>query len=189
MISLRIEGALPEWMHLEGLTHWRDLALTIALGVDALIDGALEAAFAAMPGQNRFGPMLGGFPNVDALPMLGRDRRIVRGFTEPPEDYAFRLRHFRELWRGAGLAFGLLQQLRAVLGPNPPRVRLVNTGGVWHTIEANGTWRLHTPTGAGGFSVAPDGTSSPLTVPAHPWDWDGDDARRIWPIIYAPTNP
>jgi len=190
VIADRIEGALPEWM-LE-LLHWRDLAITIALGMDALIDGAIEFALAAMPGQNRFAPLLGGFPNTDALPLLGRDRRIVRGFTEGPEDYALRLRHFREAWRAAGTGFGVLEQVRGVLGPNPPRVRAVTASGFWYTIEPDGTRKLHTPDGTG-FQIAPDGTSSALTAPAHPFDWDSEthppNPFRFFIIIYAPTNP
>jgi hypothetical protein len=188
-LASKIESLLPRWMTLPDHAHWLDLAVAMGWLVDGMIEGVYTGFLAGLPGQNEFGPELGGFINVDALPLLGRDRGVVRGPAETPASYAARLRKWRQGWRTAGTGFGLLGELRGVLGPTPPRVRLVSAAGVWHTIEEDGTRKLHTPDGAG-YAVSPLGVVTAISTPAHPWDWDGgDDWARVWPIIYAPTNP
>jgi hypothetical protein len=180
-----LERMLPRWA-IER-SHWLQLGATMALMIDALIEGARDGVLAAMPGQVDDLPDLGGFPATDGHPLIGRDRGIVRGLAETHGSYATRLRHWHALRRRTGLAFGLLDQVRAVLGSSPPRVRLVNSFGLWHTVEADGTRRLHTP-GGQGFEITPEGVSSPLTALPHPWDWDGTSERfRAWLIIYAPV--
>lgn len=177
-----IEKRLPGWARRPSRLHWARLAETIALIFDVLIDGLYEGRLAAMPGQVE-GSLA--FESIDALPLIGRDRGMVRGFTETTPSYAAALRG----WLGAAgrkaTAFELLAQLRRVLGPNPPRVRCVSPLGTWHTIEADGTRRLHFAD-APGFQIDPDGTASAITTEAHPWDWG--DPFTLFVIIYAPTN-
>src|SRR5689334_12421730 len=138
-------------MRLIPFQHWRGIAAALASTVDALIDGIFDGRSAALPGQVKIPGVagLGGFDSVDALPLIGRDRRIVRGWTETSWDYAERLRLWRSPdkgWLRAGTAFGLLWQIRGILGPNPPLVRLVQQshdttgdfpeidGGYWYSI-------------------------------------------------------
>jgi hypothetical protein len=181
-----IEDALPGWMLHDDLLHWRDLAGAIAIVWDALIEGAIEGLDASMPGQVEGDST--SFPSVDALPYIGRDRRIVRGLAETTASYAGALRGWRKAHALEGTAFELLAQLQRILGPDPPRVRLVNSFGSWHTIEADGTRKMHV-FDEPGFQIAPDGTTSLISTMAHPWDWDGTyDPFYIWPIIYAPNT-
>lgn len=182
----KLESMLPGWM--VERSHWLALGGALAATVDALVEGAQEGLLRALPGQVDDLPDLGGFVGTDGLPLIGRDRRIPRGLRETPGVYAAGLRDWRGIHRRAGTAFGFLSQVRRILGPDFVRVRLVSSAGIWHTIEADGTWQMHTPTGTG-FQISPLGVSTPLTVPAHPWDWDGSsDLFRCWLILYAPVT-
>jgi hypothetical protein len=153
--------------------------------IDGLVELARDATNAARPGQvDGDGPDLGGFPDVDALPLIGRDRGIVQGTVESFGDYASRLRKWRAIRAAAGTNWGLLSQVQAITGP--VRVRLVSDHGHWWTIEADGTLRYHTPTAAGAFEQTTDGHATAITTPAHPWDWDGASAQGdTWLVIYC----
>lgn len=188
MLVRKLEEVLPDWM-LE-LKQWRAYAGAIALGLDAFIEGVVQLATAPHPGQTAYAPEHGGFPNLDALPYIGRDRGLVRGLLEGPERYAYRCRHWREAWRRSSLGFGMLEQLQALTQPSPVRVRVVSAGGVWHTLEPDGTRILHHPAGYR-LTVSPDGTSAADAVAVHPWDWDSEtevspQPLRVWPILYCP---
>lgn len=182
----KLEKMLPGWM--VERAHWLAFAGAIAAVFDALIEGIQDGVFGAMPGQIDDLPFLGGFVGTDGLPLIGRDRRIPRGGLETPGVYAAALRDWRNIHRQAGLAFGFLAQVRRVLGPAFPRVRLVNGAGVWHTIEADGSYKLHNTAGTG-FQISSAGVSTPLTVEAHPWDWAGSgDPFECFLIVYAPVT-
>lgn len=184
-----IEDKLPGWMRLAPLAYWRDLAGAMAAVIDAMIEGLYDGRLASFPGQTDELPNLGGYESSDALPLIGRDRLIVRGPAEPIYDYARRLRYWRAARRGSGTAYVLLSQLRGVMGPNPTTARLVTGSGLWYSFEAGGDFVLNTPTGAGGFRLHPDGTSEVESDPAYPWNWDNDpDNGKFFVIVYAPTN-
>lgn len=197
-LSTYIDELLPGWMKKKPFAHFTTFAFLTAAVLDALREAFLDGRLAGMPGQVDLPGVesMGGFLSIDALPFIGRDRRIVQGFTEPPADYAERLRKFRTLWRAAGTSRGLLQQVQSVLSPNPPRVRLVTTAGTWYTLEPDGTFVMQTTTGTG-LQYNPDGTVVPSSGVAHPWDWDSltipapadqSDTFRFWIIVYLPTN-
>lgn len=107
-----------------------------------------------------------------ALPRIGRDRLIPRGFSETDEGYGSRLILWREDWKHAGGAYAIMSQLRAFLTGYDNTIRLVNqqrlsTGeSKWRTLEMDDT-----------RSATTNGN----------WNWDGDFATwaRVWPIIYA----
>lgn len=183
-----LEGLLPGWMRRPSLSHWRDLALVMGASLDALVEAVLDGRLASMPGQTDAAPGLGGFESVDALPFIGRDRGITRGLTQTSADYARALRRWLDAARAHGTAFEKLRQLRDVLGPNPPLVRLVSASGYWHSIEPDGSIVFNTPTGDGGFRRSPAGVRAVEGDPAHAWNWGGDDPFRTWVIIYAPAN-
>jgi hypothetical protein len=181
----KLETMLPGWAL--DLSHWLQLGAAMALVIDALIEGAIDGVLAAMPGQID-APSLGGFPATEGLAATGRDRRIPRGLAEPAWTYAAALRNFRAIHRRDGLPFGLLEEVRRILSPSPPRIRLVTGAGVWYTVEPDGTRQMHTPAGTG-FAITAEGVSTPLTAPAHPWDWDGStNPFRAFLIVYAPTG-
>lgn len=205
-----LSRVLPGWMLLKGREHWKGLARATTRVMDGMLDSIERARAAAMPGQVDASSYAEGgpFPNVDALPIIGRDRGLRRGKHEPAEMYAKRLRMWHEAKRTAGTYPGLLYALRAVLAPTPPRVRLVRGGvptspgtapeGYWWTLDDTGltyqTWEglgVHWP--ADGSAAVPDNRE------VNPWDWDSQywdgpptdppDPSRLWAIIYAPVNP
>jgi hypothetical protein len=114
------------------------------------------------------------FPSVapsDALPLIGADRGIPRGFAEPEASYRERLREWRypRGHRIRGNAVGLLEQIAAVFG-----------GAVEaQTIDARGTrytW------GADGATTVERGVT---------WDWDGEALEPNWArfwIVIAPAG-
>jgi hypothetical protein len=185
-----IEDLLPGWARAESRPHLVGIANTIAMVVDAIIDGLHDGRRASMPGQTDLVPGLGGFMSVDGLPLIGRDRRIVQGFAESTSSYAGRLRNWLTSWRSAATARGLLTAIRGVLNPNPPRLRAVTASGTWYTLEEDGTFRMQTTDGRG-FVINTDGTTAPDAGIAHPWDFDSAsgvvDPFRLWLIIEAHT--
>lgn len=194
-LSQLIEDRLPGWARAESRAHLIGLAQTMALVTDALVDGLFDGRRASMPGQiDALG--FGGFLSVDALPAIGRDRRLPRGFAESVAAYALRLRRWRSSWRRAATARGLLEQVRAMTAPSNVRLRLVSALGTWHTLEPDGTFRLQNRLGRG-FVIHPDGTTAADTSVTHPWDWDSlspvwspelpQDPFRVWFILDAPA--
>jgi hypothetical protein len=199
MLTDYIEAALPGWMRKAPFVHYTSLALTLTLAVDGLVEGLYEARKAGMPAQDddpafRWEDL---YPHEDALPAIGRDRRRVRGFTESVPDYAFRLRRFRSAWSRAGSARAIIRELAAVLGPNPPKFRLVDAHGNYWTRETDGVVKFQNTTGTG-LTFNLDGTVTPDASVAHAWDWDSlctsppslgqGDGVRFWVIIYMPSS-
>lgn len=129
---------------------------SMAAALDAMLETAVEGMRAKYPGQ--------GTPT--ALPYIGRDRRIIRGPTEPATAFAARLIGWLDSWRLAGSARSVLEQLAPGFAPGAaPTMRIVNNHGVWYTL-ANGT----------------------LTIQyANNWNWDNrtDLWGRCWVIFYA----
>ena len=102
----------------------------------------------------------------DALPAIGRDRKIIRGRNEPDAAYADRLVQWLDAHRTRGNPFALMRQIRAYCQADV-RVRTVDRRGNWYTLDF-------------------DGTESALIDQAN-WDWDGDAVTnwsRFWVIIY-----
>lgn len=102
----------------------------------------------------------------DALPRMGRDRRVLRGRNESASSYAQRLLRWLDDRRTQGNAFALMDRLADYLGPVPS----------YRIVDARGNW----------YGRAANGTKSFLLDQAN-WNWDGvDPARwcRFWVIIY-----
>jgi hypothetical protein len=109
-----------------------------------------------------------GYPSEapdDALPHIGRDRGIVRGFAEPRESYEVRLRSWIYDRKRKGNPYTLMRQLAGYLTPHATKIRIVNNRGAWYTRNADGTTEYHLSSG---------------------WDWDGhtDYWARFWVVIY-----
>lgn len=189
LLSSIIDDALPGWMREESRSQWVGLASTISLVTDALIDCLQDGRKAAMPGQTDAVGNLGGFLSIDALPAIGRDRRLPAGLTESPVSHAGRLRRYRQTWRASGTPRGILNQVRAHCLPSTPRLRLVTARGVWHTLESNGVYRIQKTTGRGltyGFDANGKILIEADPSIAHPWDWDSTSPQ--W-TVDLPPNP
>ncbi|MGK3961315.1 hypothetical protein WMF01_12110 [Sorangium sp. So ce1667] len=191
-----IESILPGWMAREDTEHWVRLALSVAATIDAVTEIAYEGRLAAMPIQVDSLLNLGGFLSVDALPLVGRDRRLVKGPRETWGMYALRLRRWHRTHREAGTVWGMLDHVAGLLSPEAPKLRIVTDQGVWYTRDPDGTFTMHNASGTG-LRISRETGVTLVTAPAHPWDWDSanttqtdrhgtDDGRvRAWLIIYA----
>lgn len=129
-----------------------------ALMLDIMMDVAVQALKARYPGLCQ----------PDALPLIGQDRRIVRGLTEPDDMYAARLRAYLDSWRVAGNSYNMLAQLAPLFAPaTVPLMRIVTNTGVWLTLNGDG---------------------SIVRQVLNNWNWDGstdDRWARCWVIIYS----
>lgn len=136
------------------------LMVAIAVHFDALVDWAVLALLVQYP---QLAP-------PDALPVLGRERGIRRGFAESDAGYAARLVRWLADRRIKGSPYALMSQLAGYLSGYDVRIRVVNAAGSWYTRYYDGTLDWH--------------YASPSN-----WDWDGDTSpfSRYWVILYVPT--
>ncbi len=153
-----ITNVAPPW--LQGYVGSRIL-YTCGLIFDEIAEFVTQGMQARMPGI--------GTPT--ALPYVGRDRKIVRGFDETDDNYAARL----PLWldvdhhKTRGSPYALITQLKGYLAPHELRIR---------TVDNNGTW----------FSEDEDGTRYENLAEGN-WDWDGGtDWSRFWVILYPQAS-
>ncbi len=147
--------------------NWGERYLyTAAVHLDAMADWLIEGVKARMPGV--------GTP--EALPYIGADRVIERGFSESDDAYAARLSVAFDSWSIAGNPIAVITQLVGYLSPAVPKIRYVITGldlttsqfvTQWVTLEA-GAVTLH-------------------RADPYNWQWDGDavsSRARFWVIVY-----
>lgn len=104
----------------------------------------------------------------DALAAMGRDRRVVRGISEPSASYVRRLKAWLDDRKTAGNAFALMQRLAEYLGSGVS-FRVVDNAGNWYSRDTAG--------------------NRTLVIGAANWNWDGLTAQwaRFWVIIYPGT--
>lgn len=137
----------------------RGQALLFSLGLvlDGLAEWALQGVLARFPYK----------APPTALPALGRDRRIVKGFDETNGAYRVRLVKWLDSWRKAGHAYSVLEQLAGVLAPHEVRIRIVTNTGLWYERDS-------------------DGTLSWSRGDSNAWNWDDAPElwSRFWVIIY-----
>lgn len=154
----------PPWLaDRPGLRTGYALLFTAALAVDMAIDAAVQALYARFPGL--------GTPT--ALPMLARDRGVIRSPADTDATFAVRLRSWMADRYYMGTMRGLARQVQAFL-PDHPRVRVINRAGVTFTREA-------------------DGSEATATMV---WNWDGvshpSRAGRwsdLWIVVYSTAYP
>lgn len=112
----------------------------------------------------------GGGAALDALAYLGRDRQIFRGPSQSRASWELQIQRAwddAQLW---GMAFALLEQLRAFLSPNALDLATVDNHGNWYLIAGDGTR---------------------ARVKGSEWDWDDEPATewgRFWTIVYMPDG-
>lgn len=143
---------------------------------DVFIQWAAEAAWLRHPSLTP----------PDGLPLIGRDRRIVRGSRESAEAYAQRLRQWADVWRLGGLHLAVLFSVQAFLAPDYPRVRLVNRASTWYTLESGAV--LLGPDGAATLPGVRDDGSTFRWVPPPPDLLGGEEPRTaFW--LHKPAIP
>ncbi len=161
-----VQKISPPW--LQGTNGYKFTYSAIGIVLDALAEYLRIGVLQRFPGKAQ----------SSALPFIGSDRQILRGFRESDDAYVPRLRHAFQTWKFAGNAQTLMSELAAYFSPTPPVIRYVVNGvykssGIkfadWWTLQ-DGTF-THTRT-IEGFT-------------ANNWNWDNDfDQRRFWIIIY-----
>lgn len=163
MIEFRSVGQtfFPPWMRprvAAGLLWGWKYIYSFLVMCDILVQFVIEGVRVKWPG----------YCPSEALPIIGRDRRMVRGLVEDDDSYATRLIGWLQAWLNAGSAYAILGQLRGYLA-QLGTLRLVTANGTWWTIEADGT------------------RSRVVTLPAKNWDWDGKSNlwARFWIVLYA----
>jgi hypothetical protein len=197
MILEALEQILPAWMLREPRQRVGAVMAGFAATLDALTEAVFEARLAGLPGQLDL-PGGNGFDNFDALPLIGRDRRILRGLAEDGFAYAARLREWLEVHARSATPAELLDQLAGILSPNPPLLRITNGSGDWWSRGTDGQTQQLTQRADGFLWNPTTGVVTPQAVAPHEWDWDSgdtnpappdrDDPLRFWVVIYAPCN-
>lgn len=150
----------PSWMQDE--EEGGPLLYSLGLLVDAVVEHARHALISRFPAH----------APSDAVSLLSRDRKIVRGIGETQEAFAPRLIAWLDEHAVRGNPYALMRQLRGYCNA-AVRVRTVDRRGNWYTIERDGTESYRGP------------AENPTT--AFGWDWDGgglDRWARFWVLIY-----
>lgn len=161
MMTLR---TLRKWLGPSWLTQTGESGLigySFALVKDAFLQRAYLGLLAGYPQNDKNGATA----PTDALTLMGRDRKIVRGISDTDASYAARLLLWLDDHRTRGNPFTLMRQLAGYCGPGVS-FRTVDNSGNWRARDANG---VETSSGHLGN-----------------WNWDGStsDWSRGWVIIY-----
>lgn len=157
-----IRRILPPWFS-KAFGYAERLWYVFGLILDQLMEWAHEGAAARLPGQG----------TDTALPYIGRDRRIRRGFAETVVSFAARLVRWRDDWKLAGGTAAVLSQLRGFLTPHAPVARYVH-----RTDGTIASYLTHNADGTFTYTIAD---------PAN-WNWDGQLTQwsRFWIVLYPP---
>jgi hypothetical protein len=157
---LRFEHAIkvitPPWLQRSvGGRVMRAIASVVDAHVDRLVFGV----------RMRFPGFDPSDIDPDALALVGRERRILRGPRESAATYAARLRTWWDAHRGRGGPYALLEQLRAFFaGTLDVRMDVVAQSGTRYWMDEDGV----------------------ITRDAIEWDGDGTGKwARIWVFFYV----
>lgn len=165
----RFASFLPTW--LKGFYALR-LFWAIALHFDAVVEMAVRAIKLR-------------YPNVysnETLPLLSRERKMIRGKYETDEQYGERLDQAWQAHSLRGGPYALLEQVWFHYRPNNFEATLIYPGGAEFVLHVDGT--IARSNVYLGTELAPDQWANWYLVLAWPTDiaddgtWDGDDA--IW---------
>ncbi len=143
-----VKVVCPPW--LQGYWGYR-LMYSLAIQLDGVAESLRQGLLARMPG----------YGTAEALPYIGNDRQIARGFQETDDSYIARLQTAFDTWKIAGSARSILIQLAGYVTPSLPLMRYVVNG-----VDEIGTG--HTPAFVSGSSSirAPSGRASCGTMGA-----------------------
>jgi len=156
----------PSWLvgrpSVEDTDHEGEkVAWSISVVLDAFAERTRQSLQARFPSRAPW----------DAMPLMSRDRKIVRGIGETDAQFAARLLPWLTRHRTRGNPFAMLRELRDYLNADC-RVQTVDDASNWFEIDYDGTESYTLGTGA--------------------WDWDdasvwtgsGTSWSRFWVIIY-----
>lgn len=120
-----IRKICPPWLQ-NGFAE--AILYSIAVQVDAFGDALVAGVKQRFPGYYSF----------EALPLIGRERRIRRGIAETDATYAARLTRWRLDHRRRGGPYALLSQLFAYYAPNNFPIELVYQSGRRFSMDTSG---------------------------------------------------
>lgn len=121
---IAILRVMPPWLR---RTNGAKVLGAIGMQVDALADQTAAGVRARFPGFVE-----------DALPLIGRERRIIRGPGETSATYSVRLRRWWDDHRRRGGAYALLEQLFAYYALAPRRLDVVAHSGTRYVVDETG---------------------------------------------------
>jgi len=123
----------------------------------------------------------------DALPWIGRDRRVIRGVAESTDSYRERLKDWLNAIRVWGTPWAVLMNIQAYftgVDATLPVCRIVEHRPIGTKASTRAVWT----------TLAADGTLSHHVQEPSNWDWDSADPLRptrladrdprFWVIIY-----
>jgi hypothetical protein len=161
-----VKNVCPSW--LQGFWGYRFLYST-AIQLDAISEALRQGVLARMPG----------YGTREALPYIGNDRQILRGFQETDAAYIQRLQQAIPTWKLAGNSYSIIGQLAGYVSPYAPTIRYVVTG----KDETNTSIADYVTLQAGATSYSRRSGAN------FNWDWDGQlNNYRFWVILYL-LNP
>lgn len=150
-----VKQVVPPWLR-------RRVGGSILSGIGAVMDAITSRAGDAVRLR---------FPGVDedALPIIGQERRIVRGPMESSYAYSQRLPGWIDAHRRRGSVYAMLEQWHGYNADSPRRIDIVYQSGTRYVLAADGTITRDTSPG-----WVPD--ASPL--------W-----ARAWAFVYEGSDP
>lgn len=160
-----IAAIAPPWLQRNGAGASVGAKLLYVMGLsgDKAIEKLDQAVRARMPGLG----------DPSALPLIGADRVMPQGPSEPAASYAVRLQDAFETWQRAGSAWSILRQLYGYFSPLLPRLDDWSNTGARDELAAGS-----------------DPTQPPVHTAPGTWNWDGIASYwwRAWTIIFAPST-
>ena len=115
----------PPWLQ-NGLAE--GILYAIAVQIDAFGDAVAAGVKQRFPGLY----------SMESLPLIGRERRILRGRTEDDATYAARLPRWRIDHRRRGGPYALLAQIYAHYAPSNFAIQLVYASGRRFSMDTSG---------------------------------------------------
>lgn len=150
-----IKRIVPPWLR---RTVGGAIMSSIGIVVDAMIDRAA------------WGVRLR-FPDVDedALAIVGRERRIVRGPAEDLTTYAGRVQGWLDAHRERGSVYALLEQMRAYFAAAPRAVDVLYHSGTLYKLYEN--------------------VGLPIDRAIIGWQPEGDQWAQAWVFLFEDADP
>ena len=107
---------------------------SLGLLMDAYVERARQGLLSRFPTYASYA-----LP-TDSLSEIAKDRLIVRGMTETPEEYAVRAKQWLIKHAFRGHAFGMLRELKKYIGSGAwGAVATIDYKGRWHRVNADDT--------------------------------------------------